>query len=67
MEPIYFPPFVPYAIGCGVSADFKPEIAVSVTEESGKTRPVDLCEKCSGDIYDNIFNFCDGVKVMKND
>lgn len=66
MEPIYLPPYVPYAIGCTTSSDFKPVLSMSIMEESGRARPVDLCEKCSDDIYNDIFNYHDGVKVMKN-
>lgn len=65
MEPIYFPPFANYGagLGCGLNESFRPMIMVSVTEEIGKTRPVDLCEDCMDDIYNEIFNFNNEVKV----
>lgn len=65
MEPIYFPPYVNYGagLGCGPNEPFKPTIMISVSEDIGKTRPVDLCEECTNAIYNNIFNFHDGVMV----
>jgi hypothetical protein len=62
MEPIYFS-----VVGCNpMNTQYNPEIMVTVMEENGKARPVDLCEECHKAIYNNIFNFHSSVEVNKN-
>ena len=58
MDPIYFPPYGGPVGYCQDPSElmFKPKLIMSVTEQSGKLRPLDICDECNEKIMQFIFN-----------
>jgi hypothetical protein len=58
MDPICFPPYgnpIAYYADPG-DIKFKAQLIMSVTEQGGKLRPLDICDECNEKIMQFIFN-----------